>query len=180
MKSDVAKAHSYNRNYCLHQWFSLPFPCSIHLHPQCQHEAREGLLEKLEWLVQKMDASLVTRQWKLKLFKACICPWLTWKFSVAEFLLTWFETTIQPLTTLASWQKLSEVTVVFLCFSGHSPPYLSALFKPSSQVHQHETRSSTSKGLLIPHSCMNHGKKSFAFRQRAGMLCHRDWETSRT
>ena len=114
--------------------------------------------------MQKMDASLVTRQWKLKLFKACICPWLTWKFSVAEFLLTWFETTIQPLTTLASWQKLSEVTVVFLCFSGHSPPYLSALFKPSSQVHQHETRSSTSKGLLIPHSRTNHGKKSFAFR----------------
>ena len=68
--------------------------------------------------------------------------------------------------TLASRRKLSEVTAVFHCFSGHSPPspYLSAHFKPSSQVHQHETRSSTSKGLLIPHSCTNHRKKSFAFR----------------
>ena len=66
--------------------------------------------------------------------------------------------------TLASRRKLSEVTAVFRCLSGHSPPYLSALFKPSSQVHQHETRSSTSKGLLIPHSRTNHGKKSFAFR----------------
>ena len=66
--------------------------------------------------------------------------------------------------TLALRLKLSEITAVFRCFSGHSPPYLFALFEPSSQVHQHENRSSTSKGLLIPHSCTNHRKKSLAFR----------------
>ena len=76
--------------------------------------------------------------------------------------------------TLASRRKLSKVTAVFTAFQGTAPQYLSALFKPSSQVHQHETRSSTNKGLLIPHSCTNHGKISLAFfvGQRAGMFCH--------
>ena len=60
----------------------LGAPVSIH---STNRRARESLLEKLQSLLEKIDATLVTRQQKLKLFKASICPRLSWDLSVSVF-----------------------------------------------------------------------------------------------
>ena len=60
----------------------LGAPVSLH---DTNMQARAGLLEKLRGLLQKVDATMVTQQQKLKLFKVAICPCLTWDLSVSDF-----------------------------------------------------------------------------------------------
>jgi len=85
----------------------LGAPISIH---NTRAQAKDALLKKLDSLLQKVDVCLITRQQKLKLFKACICPRLTWDLSVADFSVTWLETKLQPLATryLKKWSGLAK------------------------------------------------------------------------
>ena len=64
----------------------LGAPVSVH---STSAQSRECLLLKLRSLLEKVDATLVTRQQKLLLFKAGICPRLSWDLSVSEFPLTY-------------------------------------------------------------------------------------------
>ena len=56
----------------------LGAPVSLH---NTSMQARESLLEKLRSLLQKVDATLVTRRQKLKLYKVGICSRLAWDLS---------------------------------------------------------------------------------------------------
>ena len=82
--------------------------------PVCIHgtemQDREGLVEKLTSLLEKVDATLVTRQQKLQLFKLAIYPRLTWDLSVNHFPLSWLETKLQPIATryLKKWCGLAK------------------------------------------------------------------------
>ena len=82
--------------------------------PVCIHgtetQAREGLLRKLTSLLEKVDATLVSRQQKLKLYKLAICPRLTWELSVNSFALSWLESKLQPIATkyLKKWCGLAK------------------------------------------------------------------------
>ena len=85
----------------------LGAPVSIH---STSAQSRESLLEKLKSLLQRVDTTLVTRQQKLKLFKAGICPRLAWDLSISDFPLTWLQTKLQPLATryLKRWCGLAR------------------------------------------------------------------------
>ena len=85
----------------------LGAPVSVH---STSAQAREGLLRKLKSLLEKVDATLITRQQKLRLFKAGICPRLSWDLSVSVFPLTWLQTKLQPLATryLKRWCGLAR------------------------------------------------------------------------
>ena len=82
--------------------------------PVCIHgttaQARDGLIKKLTHLLKKVDATLVSRQQKLKLFKLAVCPRLTWELSVNCFPLSWLKTTLQPIATsfLKRWCGLAK------------------------------------------------------------------------
>ena len=85
----------------------LGAPISLH---NTSMQARESLLEKLRAVLQKVDATLVTRQQKLKLYKVGICPRLAWDLSVSDFPTTWLQTKLQPLATsfLKKWSGLAK------------------------------------------------------------------------
>ena len=88
-------------------FLGAPWPVCIH---GTETEAREGLIAKLTSLLEKVDATLVSRQQKLKLFKLAICPRLTWELSVNHFPLSWLETKLQPIATrfLKGWCGLAK------------------------------------------------------------------------
>ena len=49
-----------------------------------QEKARSALLEKLETMLVKVDATLLTSRQKLKLYKDAVCPCLTWDLSLVR------------------------------------------------------------------------------------------------
>ena len=111
----------------------LGAPVSIH---STSTQARESLLEKLGSLLEKVDATLVMRQQKLKLFKFGVCPRLSWDLSVSVFSLTWLQTKLQPLTTryLKRWSGLAksvDTGQLFLSTAngGLDPPRLTTVYK---------------------------------------------------
>ena len=108
--------------------------------PVCIHgteiQAREGLLRKLTSLLEKVDATLVSRQQKLKLYKLAICPRLTWELSVNSFALSWLESKLQPIATkyLKKWcglAKSADTGCMFLPkeHGGLNLPSLTTIYK---------------------------------------------------
>ena len=67
--------------------------------PQSTSNHRKRLVEKLERLLQRVDAVPVTRKQKLMLYKAGICPWLSWDLSVTTLPLSWVKTTLEAKVT---------------------------------------------------------------------------------
>ena len=63
------------------------------------HHARNDLCKKLTRRLEKVDATLLSRQQKLLLYKLAVCPRLTWDLSVHSFPTTWLQTTLQPIAT---------------------------------------------------------------------------------
>ena len=57
-----------------------------------------------------VDKTLLSTQQKLLLFKLAICPHLTWDLSVNPFLVSWLESTLQPIATkfLKRWSGLAK------------------------------------------------------------------------
>ena len=60
---------------------------------------REDLCEKLTTLLQKVDATLLSRQQKLLLYKMAIIPRLTWDLSISDLPISWLQNTLQPIAT---------------------------------------------------------------------------------
>ena len=99
-------------------------------------QSRASLLEKLMGPLQKLDATMVTRQQKLKLFEVGICPCLAWDLSVSDFPSTWLQTKLQPLATafLKMWSGLAkpaDTSRLFLpkCNGGLGLPSMTTLYK---------------------------------------------------
>ena len=67
-------------------------------------------------------------------------------------------------STFTSKRKLSETLTVFHCVSGSSPLHLSALLRPTSSVHAHNTRSVFANCLSIFQTPSKFGCKSFSLK----------------
>ena len=64
----------------------LGAPVAIH---STSDQSREHLVSKLTSMLQKIDATSITRQQKLKLFKVSLCPRLTWDLSISDLPISW-------------------------------------------------------------------------------------------
>ena len=73
-------------------------------------DIRQSVKTKLEVLLQRVDASLVTRQQKLRLYKLAVCPRLTWELSINSFPITFVEKDLMVLATryLKKWAGLAK------------------------------------------------------------------------
>ena len=73
-------------------------------------DIRQSVKTKLEVLLQRVDASLVTRQQKLRLYKLAVCPRLTWELSINSFPITFVEKELMAFATryLKKWAGLAK------------------------------------------------------------------------
>ena len=53
--------------------------------------AKESLVNHLKQMLDRVDACHVTRHQKLRLYKADICPRLSWLLTIKELPITWVE-----------------------------------------------------------------------------------------
>ena len=90
--------------------------------PADKQLARTHILNKVEALLSRVDASPVTRKQKLRLYRLGVCPRVTWDLTISDFPLSWIEKHLDPL-----------VTKHLKCWSGLAlPADPSRLFLPSS------------------------------------------------
>ena len=59
--------------------------------PSKSDGSRESLLVSLEKLMKAVDITPLTRGQKLLMYKAGVCPRLTWPLLIHEFLISWVE-----------------------------------------------------------------------------------------
>ena len=85
----------------------LGAPVAIH---STSDQSREHLVSKLTSMLQKIDATSITRQQKLKLFKVSLCPRLTWDLSISDLPISWLQSQLQPIATrfLKRWSGLAR------------------------------------------------------------------------
>ena len=85
----------------------LGAPVAIH---STSEESREHLKTKLLSMLEKVDATPITRQQKLKLFKVSICSRLTWDLSISDLPVSWLQNHLQPIATrfLKRWCGLAR------------------------------------------------------------------------
>ena len=85
----------------------LGAPVAIH---STSDQSREHLVSKLTSMLEKIDATSITRQQKLKLFKVSICPRLTWDLSISDLPISWLQRHLQPIATrfLKRWSGLAR------------------------------------------------------------------------
>ena len=85
----------------------LGAPVAIH---STSAETKDHLIAKLSSMLQKVDATPITRQQKLKLFKVAILPRLTWDLSISHLAISWLQNTLQPIATryLKKWSGLAK------------------------------------------------------------------------
>ena len=78
------------------------------IHPTSD-QSREHLVSKLTSMLQKIDATSITCQQKLKIFKVSLCPRLTWDLSISDLPISWLQSQLQPIATrfLKSWSGLA-------------------------------------------------------------------------
>ena len=119
-------------------WF-LGAPVAVH---SPSDETRDHLVTKLASMLEKVDATSITHQQKLKLFKVSICPRLTRDLSISELPVSWLRNHLQPIATrfLKRWsvQEAPCCQGWFTCtqatplsaLSPHKPPSVS----PNSSV----------------------------------------------
>ena len=99
-------------------------------------ETRQSLKKKLELLLQRVDASLVTRQQKLRLYKLAVCPRLTWELSINSFPITYVERELTATATryLKKWAGLTkpaDPNSLYLpkCKGGLELPSIATIYK---------------------------------------------------
>ena len=73
-----------------------------------QHRAQ--LAEKLDNLLQRVDSTPVTRKQKLLLFRAGVCPRLTWDLAILHLPITWVTRTLEATATryVKKWLGLTR------------------------------------------------------------------------
>ena len=61
--------------------------------------AREAILSRLQVMLEAVDGTPLTRGQKLLLYKAGVCPQLTWPLLIQEYPITWVEWKLDTITT---------------------------------------------------------------------------------
>ena len=77
-----------------------------------QEKARCALLEKLQRLLSKVDATLLTSHQKLRIYRDGISPRLTWDLSTADISISWVKKDLDFLVVrhLKQWTELAKST----------------------------------------------------------------------
>lgn len=111
----------------------LGAPVSV---PNIQEKVRQDIVTKLESMLSRVDASLVTCRQKLRLFRDAICPRLTWDLSITEYPVSWIEKNLDSLITryLKQWTGLARpanTSRLFLpkSLGGFELPLISTMYK---------------------------------------------------
>ena len=74
----------------------------------CEH--KKNLQSKLQMLLQKVDDTAVTRKQKLLLYKAGVCPRLSWDLAMKDLLTSWIYSELEAVATtfLKKWSGLAR------------------------------------------------------------------------
>jgi len=78
--------------------------------PQVASCQRNWLRERLDLLLQRVEAVPITRKQKLLLYRAGICPRLCWDLSITTLPLSWVKATLEAKATkyLKRWSGLAR------------------------------------------------------------------------
>ena len=123
---------------------TIPYPANgpvkflgmqIHI-PHDTTNAKESLVNHLKQMLDRVDACSVTRHQKLCLYKAGICPWLSWLLTTKELPITWDEWQLEAMATryLKKWAGLARSANTALLYlpqkkGGMNLPSLTSLYK---------------------------------------------------
>ena len=104
--------------------------------PSNQQRSREIVHGRLNDMLQKTDSCPITTRQKLQIYRAAICPRLSWLLMVQEFPLTWVKRNLEAVATsyLKKWSGLARpanTAILYMRSSsgGLNLPSLSTLYK---------------------------------------------------
>ena len=129
-------------------------------------DIRQSVKRKLEVLLQRVDASLVTRQQKLRLYKLAVCPRLTWELSINSFPITYVEKELMVLATryLKKWAGLAKPADPSCLYL---PKSTGGLELPSLVTTYKKLQTSKTTALMMSHdSTVCHLASSLTRRER--------------
>ena len=104
--------------------------------PSNRQRAREIVSTRLNVMLQKTDSCPITAHQKLRIYRAAICPRLSWLLLIQEFPITWVKTSLEAVATafLKKWSGLARPANTALLYmrsssGGLNLPSLTALYK---------------------------------------------------
>ena len=107
----------------------------IHI-PHDAANVKENLVNRLKQMLDRVDPCPVTRHQKLRLYKAGICPRLSWLLTIEELPITWVERQLEVMATryLKKWAGLAKSANTALLYlpqkkGGMNLPSLTSLYK---------------------------------------------------
>ena len=116
----------------------------MHIHvPHDSASTKEGLINRLQQMLDRVDVCPVTRHKKLRLYKAGICPRLSWLLTIEKLPITCVERQLEVLVTryLKKWAGLAKSANTALLYlpqkkGGMNLPSLTSLYKRLQVSHQ--------------------------------------------
>ena len=98
--------------------------------PTNQKTSKEVVVSELKRMLTSIDACPLTRKQKLLLYKAGVCPRLSWLLTIEQFPISWVEKHLNTLATayLKKWAGLARSSNTAII---HLPPKMVALICPS-------------------------------------------------
>ena len=126
--------------------------------PHNTAESKSCLVSKLHDLLKRVDGCPVTRKQKLKLYRAAVCPRLTWLISIEEFSTSWINKNLEALATsfVKKWAGLARsanTAILYLQYLGS----LGGLNLPSiSTLHKRLQVSKQAQILTSADACVCH------------------------
>ena len=116
----------------------------------------ESILASLQKMLEAVDTTPLTRRQKLLLYKAGVCPQLTWPHLIQEFPISWVEQQVDTMTTryLKRWAGLTKSANTAILYFPHS---MGGLNLPlPSILHKTLQLSRQSQLLTSRDSCVYH------------------------
>ena len=118
---------------------------------------REPILASLQKMLEAVDTTPLTRRQKLLLYKAGVCPRLTWPLLIQEFPISWVEQQVDDTMTtryLKRWAGLTKSANTAILYLPHS---MGGLNLPlPSILHKTLQVSRQSQLLTSRDSCVRH------------------------
>ena len=124
--------------------------------PHNTAESKSCLVSKLHDLLKRVDGCPVTRKQKLKLYRAAVCPHLTWLLSIEEFSTSWINKNLEALATtfVKKWAGLARSAKAAIPYL---PRTLGGLNLPSiSTLHKRLQVSKQAQILTSADACVRH------------------------
>jgi hypothetical protein len=104
--------------------------------PHNAAQAKETLTRRLQEMMRKVDSCPVTRHQKLRLYKASVCPRLSWLLTIEDLPITWVERHLEATATkyLKKWAGLAKSANTAILYlpqtkGGLNLPAITSFFK---------------------------------------------------